>query len=273
MAGAIRPSPSPEQRRSGPSGADRLVAAATLAAVLLLWEGAVRLMAVPNYILPPPTRIVATLVTRFDLIGPQALVTALEIVCGLLAGCAAGILAALAMARWGAVERAFGPLLVATQALPVFAIAPLLVVWFGFGLASKVVMSSLIIFFPVATSLMEGLRRTDRGLIDLARLYGATPLQTLRLLRIPASLPSLASGLRIAAALAPIGAVVGEWVGASSGLGLLMLQANARTQTDVVFAALLVLALLSIALWMLVDRATRRLVRWAPDTLRTTETP
>ena len=161
------------------------------------------------------------------------------------------------MARWPLVERAFGPLLVASQALPVFAIAPLLVVWLGFGLASKVTMATLIIFFPVATNFLEGLRRTDPGLVDLSRLYRASPRQRLWLIRIPAALPNLAAGLRIAAAVAPIGAIVGEWVGSSPGLGLLILHANARTQTDTVFAALLVLAVMSIALWKGIDAATR----------------
>jgi putative hydroxymethylpyrimidine transport system permease protein len=236
-------------------------------ALLLLWEAATRLGGVPAWLLPAPTRVGATLVERFGVIAPQALVTLWEILAGFAAGTAAGVVAALVMARFAWLERALAPLLVASQAMPVFAIAPLLVVWLGFGLGSKVAMSGIIIFFPVASSFLEGLRRTDRGLVDLAQLYRATPLQRLWLIRVPAALPSLASGLRIAAAVAPIGAVVGEWVGASSGLGLLILHANARMQTDTVFAALLVLAMLSIVLWALVDALARRLVRWAPDTL------
>jgi putative hydroxymethylpyrimidine transport system permease protein len=235
--------------------------------LLVLWEAGVRLGDVPAWILPPPSRIATTLAERFGVIGPQALVTLGEILAGFAAGTAAGMLVALAMARWSWLERALGPILVASQAMPVFAIAPLLVVWLGFGLASKVAMSGVIIFFPVASSFLEGLRRTDRGLVDLARLYRASPAQRLWLVRIPAALPSLAAGLRIAAAVAPIGAIVGEWVGASSGLGLLILHANARMQTDTVFAALVVLAALSVTLWLLVDALTRRLVRWAPDTL------
>ncbi|MCP8940658.1 ABC transporter permease [Alsobacter sp. SYSU M60028] len=235
--------------------------------LLALWEAATRLLAVPAWVLPAPSRVLTVLVTRADVILPEAAVTLGEIVCGLAVGGLVGVAAGLAMARWPLVERAVGPALVASQALPVFAIAPLLVVWFGFGIGSKVAMSSLIIFFPVATSFLEGLRRTPPGLVDLARLYSATPAQLLWLVRAPSALPSLAAGLRIAAAVAPIGAIVGEWVGASSGLGLLILHANARMQTDTVFAALVVLALISIALWAAVDAATRRLVRWAPDTL------
>ena len=247
----------------------RSAAPPILAVVLLLlgWEGLVRVLAVPAWILPPPSRIASTLVARIDLIAPQALVTLSEIVCGFAAGVAAGVAAALAMARWALLRRALAPLLVASQSMPVFAIAPLLVVWLGFGLSSKVAMAAIIIFFPVATSLMEGLSRTDPGLVDLARLYRASPRQVLWLVRVPAALPALAAGLRIAAAVAPIGAIVGEWVGASSGLGLVILQANARMQTDTVFAALAVLAILSIASWSLVDAFARRLIRWAPETL------
>ena len=231
------------------------------------WEAGVRLLGVPNYLLPPPSRVLATLVANIRLIGPDALVTGAEMVGGLLAGAAGGIAMALVMARSRWLERALGPLLVVAQALPVFAIAPLLVVWFGFGVMSKLAMAALIIFFPVATSLFEGLRRTDEGLVDLARLNRASARDTLLLIRLPSALPALASGLRVAAAVAPLGAVVGEWVGSSSGLGLLMLHANARMQTDMMFAGLTVLVAFSIALWAAVGALTRRLVFWAPDTL------
>jgi putative hydroxymethylpyrimidine transport system permease protein len=262
---------SPPPMPAGPSrnAARRFdpLALVTAAALILAWEAGVRLTDAPAYILPAPSRIVATLVRMWPVIAPEALTTLGEILCGFAAGSLAGIAAALAMTRWPALERALGPILVVSQALPVFAIAPLLVVWFGFGLTSKVVMATLIIFFPVATNGLEGLRRTDPGLLELARLHRATPLQTLWMIRIPSALPSWAAGLRIAAAVAPIGAIVGEWVGASAGLGLLILHANARSQTDMVFAALVVLAAMSVALWVVVDRLTRRWLRWAPDSL------
>ncbi|MBX9738489.1 MAG: ABC transporter permease [Beijerinckiaceae bacterium] len=243
-----------------------LTGVATLLAFVGVWELAARVTGVPAFVLPPPSRIATTLVLRFDVIWPEALVTLGEIAGGFFAGTLAGLIAALLMARWRFAEEAFGPLLVVAQALPVFAIAPVLVLWFGFGYASKIVMAGLIIFFPVATSFFEGLRRTDPGLIDLARLNRATPFDTLRLIRVPAALPSLAAGLRIAAAVAPLGAVVGEWVGSSAGLGLLMLHANARMQTDLVFAALFVLVALSLTLWALVGALTTLMLRWWPET-------
>ncbi|PSC03896.1 ABC transporter permease [Alsobacter soli] len=257
---------------ASPSGSPRLrgvdpLSLVGLLAALALWEACGRFFAVPAYVLPVPSRIATTLVQRWSVIAPEALVTLGEILCGFAVGAGLGLVTALAMSRWRALERLLGPLLVVSQALPVFAIAPVLVVWFGFGLASKVAMATVIIFFPVAANALDGLRRTDPGLVELARLYGASPRQTLFLIRGPAALPAVATGLRIAAAAAPIGAVVGEWVGSSAGLGLLILHANARSQTDMVFAALAVLAALSVTLWTIVDRLLRRLVRWAPDTL------
>ena len=158
------------------------------------------------------------------------------------------------------------PVMVVSQALPVFAIAPLLALWFGFGLASKVVMATIAIFFPVASAFHDGLARTDPGLLDLARLYGAGRSREVAVLRLPSALPSLVTGVRLAAVYAPIGALIGEWVGASSGLGYAMLLANARAQTDVVFAALFLLAAMSVLLRALVDLATRNLTPWAPET-------
>jgi len=146
----------------------------------------------------------------------------------------------------------------------VFAIAPLLVLWLGFGMASKIAMSVLIIYFPVTAAFYDGLRRTPSGWQDLAQVMGGSKWLILRHLQIPAALPALASGLRIATAVSPIGAIIGEWVGASSGLGYLMLQANARLQTDLMFAALITLSLFAVTLYLLIDHVLRRaLASWS----------
>jgi putative hydroxymethylpyrimidine transport system permease protein len=239
-------------------------------AFLAVWEFAVRGLAVPYFLLPPPSQIFVTLVARAGIIAPEAMVTFAEMLGGFVIGSAAGMTAAFVMARSRILEQAIGPLLVVAQALPVFAIAPILVVWFGFGYGSKLAMAALIIFFPVATSFFEGLRRTDEDLVDLARLHGASPNNILFLIRLPAAMPALAAGLRVAAAVAPLGAIVGEWVGSSAGLGLLMLHSNARMQTDMVFAALTVLAAFSVLLWATVATATRQFIHWSPDTLALT---
>jgi len=230
-----------------------------------LWWAIVLVFRIPPFLLPGPDRVVVALMARWPEISAAALVTGVEIGLGLVCGVAIGVGVAVLMALVPWTARLMGPAIVVIQTLPVFAIAPVLVLWLGFGLASKIVMATLIIFFPVASSFHDGLRRTDPGLLDLARFHRATRGQTFLLLRLPAAVPALISGLRMAATVAPIGAVIGEWVGASQGLGLLMMHANARMQTDVVFAALAVLALLAVGLRAGVDLLTRRAAPWAPE--------
>jgi putative hydroxymethylpyrimidine transport system permease protein len=157
------------------------------------------------------------------------------------------------------------PVLVISQAIPVFALAPLLVLWLGYGMGSKIAMAVLIIFFPVTAAFYDGLRRTEPQWLELARVMDAPLLSVLRQIRIPAALPAFASGLRVATAVAPIGAVVGEWVGSSAGLGFYMLHANARMQIDMMFAALALLAAMALVLYFIVDAGLRRLIFWQPE--------
>jgi putative hydroxymethylpyrimidine transport system permease protein len=222
---------------------------------------------VPPYILPDPAAVAAALARQPGLIAWHASVTLQEIVLGILLGSVVGAGSALLLAASAPARRWLMPLLVVSQALPVFALAPLLVLWLGYGMPSKVAMAVLIIYFPITVAFLGGLRRTEPGWLELARTMDATPWAILRHLRMPAALPALTSGLRVAAAVAPIGAVIGEWVGSSAGLGFLMLHANARMQIDLMFAALIVLAAMALALWWAVDRTGRILVRWRPETL------
>lgn len=241
------------------------LAIAIAISLCLFWQAIVIGFAPPPYILPGPARVLAALLDNWVYLFENAGITALEIVLGLIAGISLGMASALSMAAFPALSRVMLPVLIVTQALPVFAIAPLLVLWFGYGLASKVVMATLIIYFPVASAFFDGLRRTDQGLLDLADLYRAAPRQRLMLFRLPFAVPGLVSGIRVAATVAPIGAVVGEWVGSSAGLGFVMLHANARIQTDVMFAALFILAAMAIVLRLLVEALTRDLVSWMPE--------
>ncbi|MFO1072759.1 MAG: ABC transporter permease [Geminicoccaceae bacterium] len=239
----------------------------TLLGLFVAWQLLVLATAVPPYILPDPVRVLTALVRQWPLLLQNAGITLVEILLGILLGSLLGAFAAILMASSATARRWLLPLLVASQALPVFALAPMLVLWLGYGLASKVAMAVLIIFFPVTAAFLDGLRRTEPGWIELARTMDAPPLAILTQIRVPAALPALTSGLRVAAAVAPIGAVIGEWVGASGGLGYLMLHANARMQVDLMFAALLVLAAMALGLWLAVDRGGRWLVRWQPDTI------
>jgi putative hydroxymethylpyrimidine transport system permease protein len=232
--------------------------------LVVLWEAVVWLGGIPHYILPPPSIVAQEFFARGDLLAEHAAWTLVEIIAGLVLGVALGGGTALAMARFGRL-RAWGmPLMVISQAVPVFAIAPLLVLWLGYGLASKIAMATLVIFFPVASAFHDGLRRVDPGWLDLARMMDAPPLSILLRIRLPAALPAFASGVRVAAAVAPIGAIIGEWVGASAGLGYLMMQQLARGQTALAFAALAVLCLIGVALYFLADALLRRAMPWVP---------
>ena len=235
--------------------------------LLGLWQGLVWLTAVPPYILPGPAAVIQALWTRAPLLLDHAAVTLAEIVLGILIGTGIGILSAVTLAASRHARQWLLPLLIVSQALPVFALAPLLVLWFGYGMASKVAMAVLIIYFPVTAAFYDGLKRADPGWLDLAGVMGASPAAALWQIRVPAALPALASGLRVAASIAPIGAVVGEWVGASKGLGYLMLHANARMQVDLMFAALLSLCALALALWFALDALLRRLTPWQAETI------
>lgn len=241
----------------------------TLCGLLLLWQAIVWLFALPPYILPAPVSVAQAFLLRGDILLAEAAVTVLEMLLGLAFGALLGAAAALGLLISASARRWLLPLVIASQAVPVFALAPLLVLWFGYGIASKVVMAMLIIFFPVSAALYDGLRRTDTGWLDLAQVMtGGAHRNRNRILlhiRLMAALPAFASGLKIAAAVAPIGAVIGEWVGASAGLGFLMLQANARVQTDLMFAALILLAVCAVALYAAVDYLTRRLLPWQAD--------
>jgi putative hydroxymethylpyrimidine transport system permease protein len=203
---------------------------------------------------------------RADTIAHHAVYTIAEVLLGLLLGVAVGGLSALLLGYFRPARRWLMPVLVVSQAVPVFAIAPLLVLWFGYGMGSKVVMATLIIYFPVTAAFFDGLRRTEPGWLDLARTMGGSRWAALRHIRLPAALPALASGIRVATAVAPIGAVVGEWVGSSRGLGYLMLHANGRMQIDLMFAALFTLALFAVALYFAVDTTLRRALPWQADT-------
>ncbi|MBI1208550.1 MAG: ABC transporter permease subunit [Azospirillum sp.] len=239
----------------------------TVIVLLVAWQVVVLATGAAHFLLPPPAAVFATLIHQAPRLGHHALITLVEILLGLGFGVVLGAAAALVLAYWPPARRWLLPVLVVSQAVPVFALAPILVLWLGYGLASKVAMAVLIIFFPVTAAFFDGLRRTDPGWLDLARTMDAGPGRLLLLIRLPAALPAVASGIRIAAAVAPIGAVVGEWVGASSGLGYLMLYANARVQSELMFAALIVLGAMAVTLYFTIDRALRRALPWQPDSL------
>ena len=234
--------------------------------LLLLWQFIVWFSGAPPYILPAPWQVVMALHEHGALLAEHGFTTLSEILLGLVIGVFLGCVSAVLIVCYSKLQRWLLPLMVVSQAIPVFALAPLLVLWLGYGMASKIAMAVLIIYFPVTAAFYDGLRRTERGWLDLAHTMGASTATELRYIRIPSALPALASGIRVATAIAPIGAVVGEWVGASKGLGYLMLHANARLEIELMFAALLVLAIMAVTLYCAVDKGLRQLTRWQAET-------
>jgi putative hydroxymethylpyrimidine transport system permease protein len=211
--------------------------------ILFLWHILVVLTGLPAFILPSPARVGLALFGNFELIAHHASVTMAEVMIGLLLGTFLGVVTAISLALSPIARVVVRPMMVLSQALPVFALAPVLTLWLGYGLWPKIIMALLIIYFPVA------------------KVMQARPWQIMRHIRIPAAIPALASGLRLAAVYAPIGAIIGEWVGASQGLGYLMLLANGRAKIDLMFAALIVLAVLTLLLHASVDRLCSYVVR------------
>lgn len=232
--------------------------------LILLWW-LVTLSAIPAFLLPSPIAVASALWEWRAFLAYHSLITASEVLAGLVLGVLLGSLLAILMIVSPRLQRWLMPVVLTSQAIPVFALAPLLVLWFGFGISAKVAMAVLVIFFPVTSTLFDGLRRVNQDYLDLARTMGASGWAQLRHVRLMAALPAFGSGLRMAAAVAPIGAIIGEWVGSAGGLGYVMLNANARMQTDQCFAALFILVLMTVLLWMAVDTLIHRLINWAPE--------
>ncbi|KAB7613802.1 ABC transporter permease [Amylibacter sp. SFDW26] len=224
-----------------------------------VWQLVIIMTGIQRFILPPPWTVLETLWTSRALIAEHTLVTLTEIIIGMIIGTILGVATALNLAVSTTARAILRPILVFLQAMPVFALAPILVLWFGFGIAPKIIMAVMIIYFPITSAFFDGLMKTPTGYMDLAKTMGAKSINTLWHIRFKAALPSLGSGLRLAAVYAPIGAVIGEWVGGSKGLGYLMLLANGRVKTDLLFASLFVLAFVTVCLHLAVDILARRL--------------
>lgn len=227
--------------------------AATLLA-LAVWQLVVWTTGVARFILPPPALVFETIWDDRALLAEHAAITMAEVLIGLALGAVLGFISAIGLASSFSARALVKPILVFSQSIPVFALAPILTLWLGFGLWSKIAMALIIIYFPVTSSFFDALMRTNKDWIGMARVMGATPWRIMWRIRVPSALPGFASGLRLAAVYAPIGAIIGEWVGASRGLGYLMLLANGRAKTDLMFAALIVLAILTILLHASVNK-------------------
>lgn len=213
-------------------------------------------------LVPSPTEIASSLWENRSLLAENAWVTLREILLGFLIGLAAGLAFAVLLRISETLRRAFYPLMVASQAVPILVIAPILVVWLGYGIGPKLVVVALICFFPIAVNAADGLRSVDPEATKMMRSLDASRRQVLWRVEAPTALPFVFSGARVAVAFAPIAAIFGEWVGANSGLGVLLREDNANLQTARLFAATAVLTAIALALYGLLALAERRIVTW-----------
>jgi putative hydroxymethylpyrimidine transport system permease protein len=236
---------------------------AILGLLIVAWELLAKLGHIENYLLPAPSEVASALWRDRDLLSSDTWVTGREVLLGFALALAVGVAIAIVLHLSPVLRRAIYPLVVASQAVPVVVIAPILVIWFGFGITPKLVVIALICFFPVVVNTLDGLEGVDREQVKMMRTLGASRLDLLRRLELPSALPFLFSGAKIAVAVAVIGAVFGELVGSDAGLGHAIQVGTAELETARVFAAVLILSAMAIALFGLVTLLERRTVPWA----------
>ena len=241
--------------------------------LVALWQAVAWSGMVSAFVLPAPSAIAASLAEGFGngMFVQHGLVTLAEAAAGFAIAVAAGLVVGTLVAEIRLLERTVYPCLVAIQTMPKIALAPLLVVWFGFGPSSKIAVAAIISFFPMLVTTIAGLRDTDRGRLDVLLALGAGPLRCLVSAKLPGALPHIVSGLSIAVVFAMTGAIVGEFVGASAGLGYLIVQANARLDIPQVFAILLVLGGIGVLAYGTIQALRRRLLFWAPKEERSSQ--
>jgi NitT/TauT family transport system permease protein len=239
-------------------------AVALSTAILILWEAAIRLFKVSAFVLPAPSAIVDSLFANWRPLALAAEATALEVLFGFVLSAAVGVAVALMIVRFERFGRALYPLIVLFQNVPKVALAPIFILWFGYGLAPKILLIVVIAFFPVAIDMLAGLQSVEPTFVSLMRSVGANQGTILLRVRIPHSLPQLMAGLKVAITFSVIGAIVGEFAGASEGLGYMIQFASTQLDTPLIFAALTVVSVQGLAFYYVVEFAERMLVPWAP---------
>ena len=237
--------------------------AAAIVLVIIAWEAVVRLFRVPNYVLPAPTEIAGTIEAEWALLLQYTYITVAETVVGFALAIIFGVAAAILVTTSERIKDTVMPLVVVTQLVPKVAIAPLILIWCGYGVSSKIVMAFLIAFFPIVIDMIAGLTMVEKELVDLLRSLGAGRWKIFMKAQVPNSLPFLFSGMRVSITFAIIGAIVGEFVGGSQGLGYLIVVSTSQLKTNVVFASLVVLTGVGFALFAIVGVGERLLIPWS----------
>ena len=234
----------------------------TFLVIIIFWYIICLLFKLPSFILPSPDLVAIALFNNFSEILNHSSITLLEILLSLFFGIVLGSFFAILISLSETLKRWIMPLLLASQSIPVFALAPILVLWFGYGISSKVIIGTIIVFFPIASNFSDALNKIPKEYIHAGQTLGFSKLQIFNLIKLPNALPGLFSGIRVGACFAPIGAVVGEWIGGSQGLGSYMIYSNARLQIDNMFAALIILIVITISLYHLIDLILKKLIWW-----------
>ena len=234
----------------------------TFIVIIIFWYIICLLFELPSFILPSPDLVAIALFNNFFEILNHSSITLLEILLSLFFGIVLGSFFAVLISLSERLKRWIMPLLLASQSIPVFALAPILVLWFGYGISSKVIIGTIIVFFPIASNFSDALNKIPKEYIHAGQTLGFSKLQIFNLIKLPNALPGLFSGIRVGACFAPIGAVVGEWIGGSQGLGSYMIYSNARLQIDNMFAALIILIVITISLYHLIDLILKKLIWW-----------
>ena len=232
---------------------------------LVLWEGLVRLFKVPVFILPAPSQVIVTIVEQWWYLLSQLAITTFAAGLGLIMAVVFGLAAGAAITASRLVDRMLTPWLVIAHAVPKVVIAPLFLVWFGFGLQSEMFFVVAFTFFPVIVNTVTGLKSADPEQILMVRAMGATPTQVLRKIQFPSALPSICAGIKLAVTLAPVGAVIGEFVASNKGLGHLLIRAVGDMDTPLAFAAVTVFSIFGVLLWRLAEWGERRVLPWHPS--------
>lgn len=249
-------------RKKFQSITSKLWAAAALGLILILWQAVSMAGLVPNYMLPSPVEVVQAFLSELPLLLENSRVTLLEAALGLISGVAVGFVMAVLMDRFDRLYKALYPLIVVTQTVPTVAIAPLLVLWFGYEMLPKVILIVIVTFFPVTVGLLDGFKSADKDMLNLMRSMGASNLQIFRCIKLPGAMGQFFASLRISASYSVVGAVISEWLGGFQGLGVYMTRVKKAFAFDKMFAVIFLISVISLLLMKLVDLMQKKCMPW-----------
>ncbi|QXM05361.1 ABC transporter permease [Crassaminicella indica] len=245
---------------------DKVLPIAFIVFLIILWEILIKIYNIPKYILPAPSSIISALIEYRQILWEHTKTTIVEASIGFVIATIFAIFAAGLMNKYELLKKIIYPIFVISQTVPIIALAPLFMIWLGFGILPKIVIVVLVCFFPIAVSVIEGLETVDQDLINLMKVMGAKPFQIFIKVQMPATLPAFFSGLKIAATYSIMGAVLAEWIGAKSGLGVYMTRAMNSFRIAALFADIFVVVILSIGIFQLIERVSKKIMPWNQQT-------